>query len=74
MLRQAQDELQNAEEKGERNLRPWQSKVEGMESLIRTSSAIDGAEFIETTLHIMNLSNLIFVGIPGELSQLWEGK
>ena len=67
MLRQAQDELQNAEEKGERNLRPWQSKVEGMESLIRTSSAIDGAEFIETTLHIMNLSNLIFVGIPGEL-------
>jgi len=67
MLKQAQDELQSAEEKGERNLRPWQSKVEGIESLIRTSSAIDGAEFIETSLHIMNLSDLIFVGIPGEL-------
>jgi len=67
MLKQAQDELQSAEEKGERNLRPWQSKVEGIESLIRTSSAIDSAEFIETTLHIMNLSDLVFVGIPGEL-------
>jgi len=33
MLRQAQEELQRARLRGEQNLRPWESKVEGIESL-----------------------------------------
>jgi len=47
MLRQAQEELQRARLRGEQNLRPWESKVEGIESLIRTSTAVNGAQLIQ---------------------------
>ena len=67
MLRQAQEELQLARVRGEQNLRPWESKVEGIESLIRTSAAVNGAQLIQTTLHILDFGEVSFVGVPGEL-------
>ncbi|HPZ45361.1 MAG TPA: neutral/alkaline non-lysosomal ceramidase N-terminal domain-containing protein [Coprothermobacter proteolyticus] len=67
MLRQAQEELQRARLRGEQNLRPWESKVEGIESLIRTSTAVNGAQLIQTALHILVFGEVSFVGVPGEL-------
>jgi len=67
MLRQAQEELQRARLRGEQNLRPWESKVEGIESLIRTSTAVNGAQLIQTALHILDFGEVSFVGVPGEL-------
>jgi len=67
MLRQAQEELQRARVRGEQNLRPSESKVEGIESLIRTSVAVNGAQFIQTALHILDFGEVSFVGVPGEL-------
>jgi hypothetical protein len=67
MLRQAQEELQRARVRGEQNLRPWESKAEGIESLIRTSAAVNSAQLIQTTLHILDFGEVSFVGVPGEL-------
>jgi hypothetical protein len=67
MLSQAKQELKKAQEEGEANLRPWQSKVEGIESLIAESNLVDGADKVRTAFQIMQLGDVVFTAIPGEL-------
>ncbi|WP_018963668.1 neutral/alkaline non-lysosomal ceramidase N-terminal domain-containing protein [Coprothermobacter platensis] len=67
MLEQAKMELEQAKKEGKANLRPWQSKVEGVESLIRESKLVDGATSVSTAFKIIKMGNFVFAGIPGEL-------
>lgn len=67
MLKEAQNELQNAKREGVSNLRLYESKVEGIDNLITSSSLLSNAKYIDTFIKIISLDNIIFVGIPGEI-------
>lgn len=67
MLKEAQEGLQEAKAKGISNLRLYESKVEGINSLIENTSILTDSEYIDTFIKIISLDNIVFVGIPGEI-------
>jgi hypothetical protein len=67
MLKQAQSELENAKKEGVKNLRLYQSKIEGINSILASASFLANSKYLDTFIKIVLLDDLIFVGIPGEI-------
>jgi hypothetical protein len=67
ILNQATNELEKTKERGLKNLRLYQSKVEGANALMATSRLLSKAKYIDTFIKLIVLDDIIFVGIPGEL-------
>ncbi len=67
MLKQAQSELESAKKEGVKNLRLYQSKIEGINSILASASLLANSKYLDTFIKIASLDDLIFVGIPGEI-------
>jgi hypothetical protein len=67
MLKQAQSELENAKKEGIKNLRLYQSKIEGINGILASASLLGNSKYLDTFIKIILLDDLIFVGIPGEI-------
>lgn len=67
MLKETMSELENAKKKGIKNLRPYQSKIEGINSILANTSPLASLKHLDTFIKIIMLDDLIFIGIPGEI-------